>query len=339
MRGGAQTPAAPAAGQPGNLQAAEAAAGEQVKTHPTAENWQRLGLIRHLQNKFDTSVPAFREAVRLNPSLWTAHLFLGIGLYRANDFAGALNSLEQAERLNPPAGPGRDDLDYWLAATRIATKQPVRGLQDLERLLKRNPQHAQALELAVQTYTDVGSALWNGVAEKHFETAAGYEIHGHALESEGDLVNALEAFRESQKLAPKRPGPGFEIGRLLLRQGKAEDALAELKAERALPGADPLAGYYAGLACIQLGRYTEAIPFLESAAPWAGQNSEVPLALAQVLLAAGQWQRAGEAARQALGINPESEAAHQLLAAALRQAGETAAADEEERRWMGRRKK
>lgn len=316
-----------------DLAAAERAYEQALKARPAAETWQRLGLVRHLQNKFEAAIPAFREATRLAPSLWTSHLFLGICLYRTNQFAPALTALEQAQRLAPPDHPGQDELDYWLGATRIARKQPLAGLQSLERLLARNSKHVEALDLAVGTYTDLGSALWNEVAERHFETAAGLEVHGHALESEGKRQEALDAYGQSKALDPRRAGPGLAIGRLLLGQGKAEEALAALQQELTLAPADPETSYYAGLAAIQLGRFAEAAPLLETAARRARQNHEAPVALAQVYLALREPAKAAEAARLAVAVAPASRAAHELLIAALAQAGHTDQLERERRRW------
>ena len=317
----------------GNLPAAEQAYEAELKLRPSADTWQRLGLVRHLQNRFAEAIPAFREATRLNPELWTSHLFLGICLYRTNRFAEALETLERAVQHAPPKHVGREELDYWLGATRIALKQPLAGLQILERLLARNPKHVGALELAVQTYTDLGSTLWNQVAEEHFESPAGYEVHGNALESEGNSKGALEAYRISKALAPQRPGPGLAIGRLLLHEGRPEEALANLEDElRIVPG-DPEASFYAGMAAIQLGQHHKAASFLETAARWAKQVPEAPLALTQVYLALRENAKAVEAARQAVAIAPSLAAAHELLMTSLSQAGLTEQMEAERRRW------
>src|SRR5262249_57245283 len=84
-----QVPAARQAELSGDLPAAEKAYENELKVRPTAGTWQRLGLVRHLQNNFEAAIPALREATRLDPSLWTSHLFLGICLYRTNQFAQA----------------------------------------------------------------------------------------------------------------------------------------------------------------------------------------------------------------------------------------------------------
>lgn len=308
----------------------------ETRAHPTADSWNKLGLTRHLQNKYDAAIPAFREAIQLQPGLWTAHLFLGIDLYRTNQFQPALLSLQQADRMAPTNGQGRDEVDYWLGATLIALKQPLAGLRSLEQLLKRNPEHPAALELTAQTYSDQSSALWNDVAERSFETAPGYEIHGHALEAEGNTTGAMEAYRQAQAMAPQRPGPGREIGRLLLTQGKAEEALAELEKERKLAPSDSGTCYYYGLAAIQLSRWDDAVPCLEMAMGGNPVNAEPAMALAQVHLARKQPVEACKAAAKAVGIAPRSQAPHDLLVAALQAAGDTAGVDKEQARWRGR---
>ena len=305
-----------------DLPALEQTIQDTLKSAPSAANWEKLGLVRHLQNRCQDAVPAFRAALRLDSSRWTSHLFLGICLYRTNQFAQALISLEQADKLPGSAsGAGRDDLDYWRAATNLALKKPIPALRLLERLLARNPAHREGLELATRSYAELSTAIWNEVADKQFDTAAGYEVHGHAVETEGNRKAALEAFRRSQALNPRRAGPGLAIGRVLLLDGKADEAITELRREMQLPDADPAAWYYAGLAAAQLGQYSEAAGWLKKAAEWTARLPDAPLALAQVHLALNQPAEAVEAARKAVALNRSSVAAQEVLAAALAKAG------------------
>ena len=313
---GQALPSARQAEAAGDFATAEKIYAAEVAKHPTAEGWQRLGLTRHLQNKSESAIPAFREAVRLSPALWTSRLFLGICLYRTNDFKAAREELVQAERLSKPGEPGREEVEYWLGATLIALKQPVPGLQWIERLLARAPNRVDALQLAAQAYADLGSGLWNQVAESSPDSAAGYEIDGHALEAEGNTAGALDAYRRSQSLSPRRAGPGAAVGRLLLQAGKAGEARSVLARELSVNPLDPDASYYAGLAALQLGQTAEAAKLLETAVAWAHVDPEPAIALAQVYLAMGRRDSAAVAVRKALEIAPNSPAARELLAAA-----------------------
>ena len=316
-----------------DLATVERQAFELTEAQPSAENWQKLGLSRYLQNKYGPASEAFRQALRRDASLWTSHLFLGVSLYRTNQFAPALTSLERAGRLAPKAAQGRDDVDYWLGATRIALRQPLKGLQSLEHLLVRNPRHSEALQLATETYAETASALWNRVAERAFETAAGQEVHGYAVESEGNRDAALEAFRHSRERAPQRPGPGVAIGRLLLMSGEIEAAREALGKELQL---DPVSGeahLYAGLLALRENRPDLAANSLKVAAAWLPENEEPPLALCQAYLALGDPSSAAAAARQAVSVEGGSVAAHELLLTALAATGDGPGVEAEKRRW------
>src|SRR6185436_9329181 len=47
---------------------------------------QNLGLTYHLRNQFDSAIPEFSRAVQLDPELWGSFLFLGMDLYKVNQF-------------------------------------------------------------------------------------------------------------------------------------------------------------------------------------------------------------------------------------------------------------
>ncbi|HUS04695.1 MAG TPA: tetratricopeptide repeat protein [Bryobacteraceae bacterium] len=317
-----------------DLAAVEQNVAELVRSQPSAGNWQKLGLSRYLQNKYGPAIEAFHQALGRDSSLWTSHLFLGISMYRTNQFSPALAALENADRLAPAMAQGRDDVDYWLGATLIALRRPLQGLQPLERLIARNPRHSEALRLATETYAETASSLWNGVAERAFETAAGQEVHGYALESAGNRTGALEAFRRSRRQAPQRPGPGAAIGRLLLSSGDVGAAQDALTKELQTDPVSPEANLYAGLLALRENRPGEAEKFLKVAAAWLPENEEPPLALCQAYLALGNPIKAVAAARQAITAESGSPAAHELLLTALAAAGDRPAVDVENHRWQ-----
>lgn len=327
------------AGGPDDLAAVERAAAQLVSTQPTAENWQKLGLARYLQGRFEPAITALSEAVGRDSKLWTSHLFLGISQYRTNQFAHALAALERASRLAPTVAPGRDDVDYWLGATRIALRQPLGGLEALERLLARNPRHLQALQLSAETYAETASTLWNRVADRAFDTPAGQEVHGYALESEGNRAGAIEAFRSSLSLAPQRPGSGAALGRLLLSSGDAAAAADALRRELQNDPASPEANLYLGLWALRENQVEQARRSLEIASAWLPGDEEPLLALCQAHLALGAAGPAVAAARSAVEADGHSLAGHELLLAALAAANDRAGWEGEMQRWSSRHAK
>lgn len=305
-----------------------------VEKQPTAANWQKLGLARYLQNRYPEAIAALRSSIQLDGRVWTAHLFLGICLYRTNQFAESLATLERARRFAPAAAAGRDDLDYWLGAARIANRQPLAGLRSLETLLARNPQHVDALQLATETYTDLASGLWSRVAERAFESAPGQEVHGHALESDGNREGALAAFERSASVAPARPGPLAQAARLYLTAGNLDAARSALDRELRNDPVSGEANLLAGMLAMRTGQPAQAIEPLLRAAQWQPRNDEAHLALCQAYLATGASRNAADAARRAVELDPLSVAAHELLLAAVTALGDEAGATAERLRWQ-----
>jgi len=205
--------AARIAEQVGDLPRAEAIYERILAANPSADLYQRLGLVRHLQNKFPEAGKAFDEALRLGPSLWTSHLFLGIDYYRMNRFAEALTHLESADRLRP----GQTETHFWLGAAHLALRQYWKGFEDMETVLEKDPTNADALRLLAESYADRGTQLLNQVAEKYPDSAAGLEVQGRAFEFDGAYEAALQCYRAAAAKDPKRKGIKDAIARLASR--------------------------------------------------------------------------------------------------------------------------
>lgn len=196
--------------QAGAFAAAEREYEKAIAIQPSAETYRRLGLIRHLENKYREAIPAFEQSLRLEPNEWSARLFLGMDLYRTNQFDRALNELKRAEKLRP------DDPDtrFWLGATYLARKEFLPGIEILEKLLQEQPKNLEILRLLAENYAAFGTALLNGVGEKYPDTPAGMQVHAQALEFEGANDAALATYRELDRIAPGRPRVRDAIRRL-----------------------------------------------------------------------------------------------------------------------------
>ncbi len=202
--------AARAAEAAGNFASAEREYEAAIALRPSALAYQRLGLIRHLQNKFERAEEAFRRSLQLDPKQWSSRLFLGIDLYRTNRFDEAFTELRRAAAQRP------DDPDtrFWLGATYLARRDYLAGLKTLEQLLREQPDNVEVLRLLAESYAAFGTTLLNTVAEKYPDTPAGLQVHAQALEFEGANDAALAVYRELQARSPHRPGVAQAIARL-----------------------------------------------------------------------------------------------------------------------------
>jgi tetratricopeptide (TPR) repeat protein len=213
---GQQTSSAPdlsaahRAEQAGDFAAAEAIYVQLVSHRPDAQLYQRLGLVRHMQNKFNSAAEAFEQAVKLDASLWSSHLFLGIDLYRMNQFDAADTHLAIANRLHP----GEPEIMFWSGATKLARHDFMAGFETLESILERNPSNSEVLRMLAESYASFGTSLLNEVGEKYANSPAGLIVQGKAFEFEGAYGPALDSYRAALTLAPGRPGLRESINRI-----------------------------------------------------------------------------------------------------------------------------
>jgi len=194
----------------GDFATAEREYEKSLAVHPDANTYQRLGLVRHLQNKFSEAIPAFKSSLKLQPNQWAARLFLGMDLYRTNQFPSALTELKEADRLKP----GDFDTRFWLGVTHIAVKQYFAGLETLEGLSREQPRNLEVLRILAEHYALFSAALLNDVAERYPDTPAGMLVHAQALEFEGADEAALEVYRIIEAKWPDYGGAREAIERL-----------------------------------------------------------------------------------------------------------------------------
>lgn len=166
-----------------------------------------------MQNKFGSAADAFEQAVKLDASLWSSHLFLGIDLYRMNQFDAADAHLAIANRLHP----GEPEIMFWSGATKLARHDFIAGFQTLEAVLERDSSNSEVLRLLAESYASFGTSVLNEVGEKYPNSPAGLIVQGKAFEFEGAYGPALDSYRAALTMAPGRPGLRESIDRVEAR--------------------------------------------------------------------------------------------------------------------------
>ncbi len=74
---------------------------DQLRAHPTAENYTRIGTWFGDHKQYPCAVEAFRAALKLEPSSPRLLYLIGLSLYSAGDMNGAVNTLQQSVQLFP----------------------------------------------------------------------------------------------------------------------------------------------------------------------------------------------------------------------------------------------
>lgn len=211
--------AARQAEQAGDFRTAESIYLQLLSRQPDPQLYQRLGLVRQMQNKFSSAAEAFGAALKLDPALWSSQLFLGIDFYRLGSFPQAEAHLTKANQLHPK----EPEVMFWLGATKLARHDYLSGFAMLETLLQRDPGNTEALRLLAEAYATYGTSLLNEVGTDYPQSPAGLTVAGKAFEFQGNYADALQAYRSALAIDSRRPAVLEAVERIesRLKSGRA----------------------------------------------------------------------------------------------------------------------
>jgi tetratricopeptide (TPR) repeat protein len=239
-----------------------------------------LGNALRALDRFGEARSAFLEAIRLDPDLAQAYAHLGLVLQQEGDLGDALTWLKQAVDLKP------DNAAFWefLAELHGEREDSAEAIRCWQRTLALEPERPTA---------------HNGL--------------GWALQEEGKSLEAAESYRAALRLKPDFAGAQMGLGGLHEELGELAEAEAAFRKALALQPTFALP--HAGLATLLRGKLADAdLIELEKrlADPKLGQGPRAQLlfALAHVLDARGNCQRAAECLRQANALSLEMDRRH-----------------------------
>ncbi len=265
---------------------------------PTAHNL--LGLVLGRKGAPAAEVVAsFREAIRLRADYAEAHNNLGLVLIQSGKDEEGISSLREAVRLAPAYADARTNLGAALTPTDAEA-----AIEELEEAVRLAPGSVKAL----------------------FNLAVAYgasPTHGPARE--------IELLEKVIGMAPDFPRAHLALGKALLQEGKAPDAVAALQSAVKLEPESGEANYQLGLALVRAGRKEEAAAQLKRgrdlvAAGDRAQNAMLDVADGRAALDRGDLDEAASKFRRAAQLQPELSEPQRLLGVALERQGDRAGA-------------
>jgi len=252
---------------------------EAVRLQPNAAAMHHnlANALRALERFVDARA-AYLEALRLDPGLAIAHAHLGLTFRQEGKPSEALPWLKKATELAP------DNVAFWeyLGETYDELEDPQRSIPCWRRVLelgddRPGPHIALGWALQEEGQSVEAAEHFHAAARLHPEGAMAPMSLGGIYEEEGKLAEAEAALREALRLQPQFAIPHARLATLLRAK---------------LPAAD--------LAALEERLRDEALP--------AGPRARLLFGLAHVMDARGDFQRAGEALREANALSIETNA-------------------------------
>jgi tetratricopeptide (TPR) repeat protein len=229
------------------------------------------------------------------PEAGSAWSLIGIASARLQQRDAAVDAFRQACKLNA----SREE--HWLNLTR--------ELMDLNR-------YAEAISAVQKGLTSIPTS---------------YALHlrlGAAYLASDRYSDAESVFRQLTAAGDPLPTSYVGLAQVLLRTGRAEEAVSELTTAQRNLGSSFLISYFRGLALNRAGRAQEAVSAFEEATQLDPNSSEAHLELGKTELATGRVRDAITELQESLRIDAGNVQAQRLLSKAYRRAGDERAASQ-----------
>ena len=197
---------------------------------PMTHDYLSFGIAFTEYGYVDEAQNAFQRAIDGNPGLQVAWFNLGTIYLNKKMYAEARKCLSEAVRLNPR------DSDAWnnLGSVSGAEEKYDEALDEFRRAALANPHHANAIENMMRIYQYQARAA---DAQKTLEELIARapdvaELHlalSMTLVAQNDLNRARGELEASIRLKPRNPDAINNLGAVLLRLGRPEEALTQFE--------------------------------------------------------------------------------------------------------------
>jgi len=250
---------------------------EEVKRNPGSPELLRLlGSIRFMQREYLASAIAFKKAEALTPLDERSRFTLAMSYVILGRRDWARPELEKLARSAP-----RNPLYlYWLA-----------------RLDYDDNRYADAVDVLLQAI-----ALDGGFVKAHDSLGLCYEALGRYDEA---IHSHQEAVRLNREATPRSPWPPLNLGILLARLDRLDEAEPLFRESVRLDPRFPQGHYRLGTALEKKGHADEAVKELEEAARLDASFAEPHYALARLYRHRGNAEKADRALERFLALKKE----------------------------------
>src|SRR5712664_500295 len=192
-----------------------------------AEVHMNLGLVYQLQDRFPEAMAEFRRALKFKPGLAGANFFLGVDYCKLGEGAKAIPYLKAALQTEP----NRPDIWLWLATAQEISGDLQAEVVTLHRALELQPKDVDLLYLLGHAYERLGKQEVAHLEKVAPGSSRSEQLLAESYATSNEWPSAVIHFQSALAASPNRAGLHVELGEVLLRAGKVNQAIREFDEE------------------------------------------------------------------------------------------------------------
>ena len=290
-----------------------------------ADSLAERGVAAFQQGRYLEAGQLLQDALKADPQDDHARTFLALSRAATGDCAEAIPEL--ADRFEKSASPDLSRLaGLALAQCYVTESQCNNALPVIVRLEAKYPDDADVLYQAARVHMKA----FNEVTRRMFEkTPASYRVNqlsAEIFETQNKFTEAAAEYRKAIAKNPRALNLHFRLGRAILLESHAPEALAqaqkEFEAELALNAGDAAAEFQIGQILNAQTKADQALPHFEKALELSPDFAEAALAVGRIRMEAKQYDKAIPLLERVVKLQPRNEGGHYTLMLAYRNSGQ-----------------
>jgi tetratricopeptide (TPR) repeat protein len=293
-----------------------------------APAYNNLGLLYFQQNDYARAIESLEQGMRADPKMTTALVPLGTAYFQIGQFAKSREVLDRAVRLNP----SDETAQLYRARSLFSLGQREAGSEALQKLLQKSPGNVEALYTLGQMYMKLAQETLKRLEVQAPDSYLTNLVSGQLLESMENYDGALAQYSKAVEKEPGFRGAHYNIGNIYWLEGKWDQAIVELTREISADPYHCLAHWKIGNCLINLNKEPDqAMDHVKKALEICPNLAQAHLDLGRLLAGNGEYSQAIARYHRVVELNPEESSVHFLLANAYRRLGRMEEAEAESR--------
>jgi predicted Zn-dependent protease len=197
-----------------------------------------LGMAQHMAGQHAAAVSTFQAALKIDPNILPANLFLGGSLLKLGRAGQAVAPLRKVVAIQPEFKDARQ----MLADALLSTGRPQEAIEHYRKWTDLEPSNPKAWMGLGRSYEGAAQRTFDLMEKIEPESAWGLMLVGDVRERQQQYSSAYYLYREALKKKPDLPGAHTAIARIYKATGHADWAASEAALETKAGGGKPKPG-------------------------------------------------------------------------------------------------
>ena len=234
---------------------------DDIRAHPTAENYNNRGLLWTAKGSYDRAITDISEAIRLKPNYGPAYNNRGLAWFSKGNYDAAIRDFGRAIKVEPTFASAYSNR----AVAWSKKREPDKAIADYTEAIRINPRFARAYcNRAVSWFErgdpDKAFADFNEAIRLEPKSASAYRSRATAWSAKGEYEKALADFSEAIRIEPKNAATYRRRGDMWYAKQEDERAIADYTAAIGVDSKDSQAFRSRGVALSRAGMRTRHLP-------------------------------------------------------------------------------